>query len=236
MHKILITGANGGIGFELIKKLQKENFYLIATVRNKKSKLELINKLNHNLNNLEILIYDLNEEIPQDVINEIENSDYIINNAGVGGDLSNNRMDNKTNSIFDFKWDELEKTAKINAEVPRKIMSICIPKMIERNFGRVLNVSSARARLMSVVGEESAPCYDISKTILNAYTAHIGQRLRGTNVFVNSMCPGWCKTSMGGENAPENASDGAERIINLIKNDFYNRNGMFFIDNKISHF
>ena len=55
--------------------------------------------------------------------------------------------------------------------------------------------------------------YNASKTALNAYTVHLAYELKGTSIKVNSACPGWVKTDMGGENAPGTVEEGADTPV-----------------------
>lgn len=54
----------------------------------------------------------------------------------------------------------------------------------------------------SVYTKIQAPAYRMSKTLLNAITALLAKELRGSNILVNSICPGWVNTDMGGPEAP----------------------------------
>jgi NAD(P)-dependent dehydrogenase (short-subunit alcohol dehydrogenase family) len=83
--------------------------------------------------------------------------------------------------------------------------------MRERGFGRVVNVSSGMGQLSDMNG--GSPAYRLSKTALNALTRILADELRGTNVLVNSVCPGWVRTDMGGPHARLSVEDGADTIV-----------------------
>jgi Dehydrogenases with different specificities (related to short-chain alcohol dehydrogenases) len=84
------------------------------------------------------------------------------------------------------------------------LCQVLIPLM--KGEGRVVNVSSGSGQLADMDGGWSA--YRMSKTCLNALTRILAAELKGTNVKVNAVCPGWVKTDMGGSHAlrqPEDA-------------------------------
>ena len=124
----------------------------------------------------------------------------------------------------------------INATAPRKLMSIVLPRMKERGWGRIVNVSSARACISNIVGQDSIPAYRLSKLALNGITALAGYENMNTGVLVNSLCPGWCKTDMGGPQATDTPEQGAERILSLAELSDDGPTGTFFIDGKPSSF
>ena len=57
----------------------------------------------------------------------------------------------------------------------------------------------------------------MSKTALNAVTRHWANHLRSKGIAVNSVCPGWVRTDMGGRGAPRSVVKGAETIVWLAK-------------------
>ena len=86
-----------------------------------------------------------------------------------------------------------------------------VPGMVERRFGRVVNVSSEAGQLASM--RTYAPAYAMSKAALNAFTVQLGEATRGTGVLVNSASPGWVRTAMGGPGAPRSVEEGADTIV-----------------------
>ncbi|HEY9845551.1 MAG TPA: SDR family NAD(P)-dependent oxidoreductase, partial [Candidatus Caenarcaniphilales bacterium] len=86
-----------------------------------------------------------------------------------------------------------------------------VPLMREHNYGRVVNVSSGAGQLADM--SSNYPAYRMSKTALNALTRILADELKQTNVLVNSLCPGWVKTDMGGANAPRTPEEGADTIV-----------------------
>ena len=98
--------------------------------------------------------------------------------------------------------------------------------MQKQNFGRIINVSSGWGSFNE--GLEGPAPYSISKATLNALTKVLAKELQD-NVTINSMCPGWVHTRMGGENAPLTPEQGADTIV-WLANQSDTINGQFFRD------
>jgi len=98
------------------------------------------------------------------------------------------------------------------------------------NGGRIINVSSGLGSL-SDMGDYS-PAYSISKAALNAVTRQFSALLRSKNISVNSVCPGWVRTDMGGMNASRSVEKGAETIVWLADKAPQKLTGSFFRDKK----
>lgn len=238
MRSVLITAANSGLGLPTTLMLLRRGCHVIATTRSSQGEETIrsaaVQYVERGLLTIEYL--DLSEdELPSSIVAALKHVDGVINNAGTGADLSQTRGCGK-GSALDMIWSDFESAMWVNANGARRIMKHCVPFMSERNYGRIVNVSSARASLENIVGEVGAPCYDISKTVLNALTAHVGHELQGSNVLVNSVCPGWCATSMGGSAAPDTPEQGAARILHVLDLPADGPNGKFFMNNQVVPF
>lgn len=238
MRSVLITAANSGLGLPTMMALLHRGCQVVATTRNDKGEETIRRAAKKYIESggLTIEYLDLSEnELPTSIVAALQHVDGVINNAGTEADLPQTRGCGK-GSALDMVWSDFEQAMWINANGARRIMQHCVPFMSERNYGRIVNVSSARASLGNIVGEVGAPCYDISKTVLNALTAHVGHELQGSNVLVNSLCPGWCATSMGGANAPDTPEQGASRILHVLDLSANGPNGKFFMNNQVVPF
>jgi len=89
-------------------------------------------------------------------------------------------------------------------------------------------VSSEAGQLASMT--TYAPAYSMSKAALNAFTRQLAAATRGTGVLVNSACPGWVRTAMGGPGAPKTVEQGADTIVWLATLDPKGPTGGFFSD------
>ena len=100
--------------------------------------------------------------------------------------------------------------------------------LLKSSAGRIVNVSSGAGQL-SDMGTWS-PAYAASKTTLNAITCLLAAALKDKGIAVNSVCPGWCRTEMGGPNAPRSVEEGAAGIVWLAADAPQDKTGLFWRD------
>ncbi|MDQ3745205.1 MAG: SDR family NAD(P)-dependent oxidoreductase, partial [Acidobacteriota bacterium] len=81
----------------------------------------------------------------------------------------------------------------------------------QSRHARVVNVSSESGSLTSMGG--GTPAYSVSKVALNALTRMLADELRSSRILVNSVCPGWVATEMGGPQAPRTVEEGAASVV-----------------------
>jgi NAD(P)-dependent dehydrogenase (short-subunit alcohol dehydrogenase family) len=102
------------------------------------------------------------------------------------------------------------------------------PMMRKARYGRIVNLSSGMGQLTEMNG--GYPAYRVSKTALNALTRIFSEELLESGVLVNSACPGWVKTDMGGPNADRSVEEGADTIVWLATLPEGGPTGAFFRD------
>src|ERR1041384_4454311 len=98
-----------------------------------------------------------------------------------------------------------------NVYGPLLMCQALIPMMVKNNYGRVVNVSSGMGQLTDMNG--GYPAYRLSKVRLHALTRILTDELETYNILVNSVCPGWVKTAMGGAGATRSVDKGAETAV-----------------------
>jgi NAD(P)-dependent dehydrogenase (short-subunit alcohol dehydrogenase family) len=148
--------------------------------------------------------------------------DVLVNNAGI---LLDDDID-----LLDLPAETLRETFETNVFAPIAVAQALVPGMITRGYGRVVNVSSQAGQLSSM--GTYAPAYSMSKAALNAFTRQLAAATKDTGVLVNSACPGWVRTDMGGRNAPRSVEQGADTIVWLATLDAKGPTGGFFSDRK----
>jgi NAD(P)-dependent dehydrogenase (short-subunit alcohol dehydrogenase family) len=146
--------------------------------------------------------------------------DVLVNNAAV--------LLDEGQLLATLAPDDLRRTFETNVFAPIAVTQAFLPGMLSRGFGRIVNVSSEAGQLASM--GTYAPAYSISKTALNAFTRQLAAATRGTGVLVNSACPGWVRTDMGGPAAPRSVSEGADTIVWLATLGAKGPTGGFFSD------
>ena len=209
---ILITGGNRGLGLAMVKKFCDLGFSVYATYRNENQLLEVKNEIAGK----QVTWLKLDVTKTADIRN-IHNFfrenkiklDVLVNNAGVFLET----RDNPSQSSSLLKVDPviILKTIETNTVGPIKLIQAMIPLMIENGGGRVINISSGLGSLDEMGG--NWPGYRMSKTSLNAVTRILHAECHDKGIYVNSICPGWCRTDMGGQEASQSAEEGVETVV-----------------------
>lgn len=230
MKIALVTGANRGLGFETSKQLAKKGFKVYMASRDEeKGKLasEILKSEGLDVASLKMDVTKTKEI--RDAVDLLKSHneipDVIVNNAGVFLEMLPGSGKNESTLTVDPVI--ILKTIETNTMGPLKLLQAFIPLMQEKGGGRVINISSGMGQLSEMRGK--APGYRISKTSLNALTCILNAELEGTNIFINSVCPGWVKTDMGGESAPRSVEEGVKTTVWLATCDD-SPSGKFFRD------
>jgi NAD(P)-dependent dehydrogenase (short-subunit alcohol dehydrogenase family) len=223
----LVTGANRGLGLETCRQLAKLGITVILTSRDS-LKGERAKDLLYRQDGIKVVSHplDVNNENSVIQIKKFINKQYghldiLINNAGIF-------PDNHNKSALDSSVEILRLAMETNLYGPFRLCQAFIPMMLENNYGRVVNLSSGMGQLSDMNG--CCPGYRMSKTALNALTRSLADELRGTNVLINTMCPGWVRTDMGGPNATRDVKEGTDTIIWLATLPEDGPSGGFFRD------
>ena len=147
--------------------------------------------------------------------------DALVNNAGiiVEGD----------NAILEISDELFRKTLETNTLGALRVTRAFVSLLRKSKAPRVINVSSGGGQLTG--GADGwAPAYCISKTALNGVTSQLAAAL--PKFAVNSVCPGWVRTDMGGENASRSVEEGADTIVWLAAEAPHELTGKFLRDRK----
>ena len=224
MKTVLVTGGNRGIGYEVCKQLGELGFHIFLSARDKEKGIEAVEKLRNENIEVDFIQMDVaNEESIKMTAVEFGkltlNLDVLINNAAILGDSEIEKM--PTIEL----WNVLN-TNSIGVFI---VIREFLPFMDKGS--RIINVSSGAGALHDM--GSYAPAYSISKTTLNAVTKQFAASLRRKKIAVNSVCPGWVRTDMGGWSAPRSVKKGAETIIWLATESPQNKTGLFWRDKKV---
>jgi NAD(P)-dependent dehydrogenase (short-subunit alcohol dehydrogenase family) len=204
----LVTGANRGIGFEVVRQLARLGFSVILGARDARKGDEAAASLA--LDGLKVFASRLDvtdergvEESRSWVAGRFGRLDVLVNNAGVLYDTWQ-RAENA-----DFRT--VREAFETNTLGAWRVSKAFIPLLRGSARGRVVNVSSESGSLASMGG--GTPAYSVSKAALNALTRMLADELRRERILVNSVCPGWVATEMGGAGAPRTPEEGAAGIV-----------------------
>lgn len=231
----VVTGANRGLGFACCKLLAEKGCTVILTSRDKEKGLVAAKKLQA-LGYKEVFFEELDvtkekgiEKAIENIVKEHKKIDILINNAGVFYDEGEN-MEDMPHTIENIPLDLIKKTIEINLYGPILLTQKVLPIMRKNKFGRIVNVSSGMGQ-MAEMGS-GFPSYRISKTALNVFTRNLAFEVKKENILINSVCPGWCRTDMGGKEATRSAEEGAEGIVWAATLPDKGPSGKFFRDKK----
>ena len=224
----VVTGANRGIGFEICRQLAQRQIHVVLTSRNTAQGRAACITLQDA--GLPVTYYKLDVTSARGIkalaafaAKQFGRVDVLVNNAGI-------MIDPRGSRFLDSSLQTYRDTLETNVFGPLLLTQALLPLMKQRNYGRIVNLSSGLGQL-SDMGTET-PAYRISKTALNALTRLVAAETRGANILVNSMNPGWVKTSMGGPNAPRTVAQGADTAVWLATLPDSGPTGGFFRDRK----
>ncbi|MCT8334744.1 SDR family NAD(P)-dependent oxidoreductase [Leptospira sp. 85282-16] len=221
----LVTGANRGIGKQVSIDLAKQGIYVLIGARNPGEAEDTLAAVKA-VGKGEILSLDVSKEHSisaalDTITGSFGKLDILVNNAGIFADPG---------SFFDTTSEDLHRTLLVNLYGPLRLIQTFLPMMIQNNFGRIVNVSSGMGQLSDMGG--GYPAYRISKTAINALTNVASAEAVGKNIKINSVCPGWVKTDMGGASATRPVEKGAETIVWAATLPDGGPTGKFFRDKK----
>ncbi len=213
MHTAIVTGANRGAGRETARKLVLQGYRVILTSRDEFKGKQAVDEVKQEIGRkipgdlvyrqLDVTDRESIRNLHSFVISEFGAADVLVNNAAVLLD-QNGRM-------LETPLDIYHLTMETDVFGPLALCQAFIPRMVERNYGRVVNVSSGAGQVENMVDDMTA--YRLSKLALNGITLILADSVAGTNVLVNAVCPGWLRTGMGSPNATYSAEEGAEGIV-----------------------
>jgi len=150
--------------------------------------------------------------------------DILINNAAI--------LNDRSSSSLDIDADAFREAIDINLTGAFLLSQAAAAMMSQQRYGRIVNVSTDMATHESGLAAGGYPAYRVSKAALNAMTRVMAADLRGTNVLVNAMSPGWVRTDMGGAGAPRTVEQGADTAVWLATLPDRGPTGGYFRDRK----
>ena len=176
----LVTGASRGIGLAIATRLREAGATVLCPSR---GELDLASN-----DSMDTYLAALTESV-----------DILVNNAGI----------NPLGSGVEASDSDLVDTLQVNLVAPLRLVKALAPRMVERRYGRILNISS----IWSLVSKPRRVLYSASKAGLNGVTRSLAVKLAGHNVLVNAIAPGYVNTDLTRKN---NTSDELDAIVQTI--------------------
>jgi NAD(P)-dependent dehydrogenase (short-subunit alcohol dehydrogenase family) len=228
----LVTGGNRGLGFEIVRQLAEKGLKTVLAARDPEKGRVAAEQLASAGVQTAIAVLDVNDQTSIDtavaeVLRLNGRLDVLVNNAGISLDGSRAAVAD----VLDVSPDIARQTYETNVLGPMRLIQAIAPHMRERQYGRIVNVSSRMGQL-SGMGARS-PGYRMSKAALNALTRIAAAELDGAGIKVNAMHPGWVRTDMGGSSAPVSVQEGADTAVWLATLPPEGPTGQFFENRKV---
>ncbi len=185
---VFITGSTRGIGRSGAFAFAKKGYTVILNGRKETEKTKkLIKDIQNYSSKSQIFYFDISKQDEvikycQKIIAEYKKVDVLINNAGIVKDRTFLKMS------FE-EWDDVIKTNLYGAFYITKQI---LPVMIEKGFGRIINISS----IIGVTGNFGQTNYSASKAAILGFTKSLAKEMASRNITVNAVCPGFVDTEM----------------------------------------
>lgn len=221
----IVTGGNRGIGLEIGRQLARRGLRVLLTARDRSRGQESAAALRDEGLDVDFQRLDVTDQtsvrrLVKDVADHLGRADVLVNNAAIYVD--------RGHSAVEVDLALVRQTMETNFYGPLRLCRLFVPLMQRHGYGRVVNVSSRMGSLHHMGGRSLA--YRTSKTALNALTRVLAAELRGSNILVNSVDPGWVRTDMGGVHATRSVEEGADTAVWLATLPDDGPTGGFFRD------
>ena len=181
---IIVTGASGGIGNSIVKKLDKAGANILASG----TRIEKLEELKKNFENIKILKFDISQsdkisEFIENATNELGGSlDGLVNNAGITQD----------NLAIRMSLEEWQKVININLTSTFLMSKFAIKKMLKNKSGKIVNITS----VVGHTGNLGQANYTASKAAIVAMSKSLAIEYAKKNININCISPGFIKTAM----------------------------------------
>jgi len=207
---ILITGANRGIGLEMVKYSMEQGWRVFACCRNPHNADDLFNLAKPSNGQISVHIADMQElSTLQALSYELRNDaiDMLVNNAGVYGSDKN-----KFGSVDVDNWLH---TFQINSIAPLKMVE-AFTEQLAMGKNKIVACMSSKMGSMADNGYGNSYIYRSSKAALNAVVKSLSIDLKEQSIITVALHPGWVKTDMGGPNAEISTRECVEQLFSHL--------------------
>jgi NAD(P)-dependent dehydrogenase (short-subunit alcohol dehydrogenase family) len=187
----LVTGANRGIGLEVVRQLAERGFTAVLGSRDHgkgRAAAEELGGLDVDPRRLDVADPDTVRKLAGELEAQYGRLDVLVNNAGILYDTWQRGVE--------ADLDVVREALATNLLGAWRTTQACLPLLRRSEHGRIVNVSSGSGSLSSMGA--GTPAYSVSKAALNALTRILAAELRSEGILVNAVCPGWVATDMGG--------------------------------------
>ncbi len=215
----LVTGATRGIGEQISNQLVELGATVYAGAR---EQADITAKEQRPIG-LDVTVEETLARAIERIKAETGRLDILVNNAGIAGPRS---------PLHETETRSIDETFGVNLRGPVVLTKLALPLLLERQGGRIVNVSSG----MGALGEGMSggyPAYRISKAGLNGLTTYLHGEYHDAGLLSNAACPGWVRTDLGSPEAPKSPEEGAETPVWLATFRPKSASGRFWRDRDV---
>mgnify|MGYP006166107689 FL=1 len=211
MKKVLITGANRGIGLEFVRQFTSRGDRVFATCRQPSEAIDLHDLKTQNPDLISITPLDVTDprsltDSHKFISAQTETLDLLINNSGINID---------DGSFGSFNLETMKSILTINSIAPMMVTQQYLDLIKTSSEPKIINISSINASLTNLV-PRGYYSYSASKAALNMYSLRLSHDLKKTGVIIIMLHPGWVKTDMGGPNADITPQDSIKSMLQFF--------------------
>ena len=223
-----MTGANRGIGRETARQLAAKGYSVVLSARDEAKANAAAEELTAEGGDVKALVLDVSDpasidRAAADLVNDPGELDVLVNNAGIGSDFGV--------AGADPDFDAIQRALDTNFFGAYRLTVALLPLLRKSSSPRIVSVSSGMGGIAEMGGW--SPGYRVSKASLNAMTRILSTELKEAGFLVNSACPGFVATDMGGQfGAKKSVEDGASGVVWLATLPDDGPTGGFFRDGK----
>jgi len=219
----IVTGANRGIGLEVTRQLADLGYTVVLGSRDlgkgeaAAKKLQVGDRVM--ARRLDVTEQSTIDRLRDEIATTFGSVHVLVNNAAIHYDTWENAADADLRTV--------QEALDTNLFGAWRMCQAFIPLLRKSKHGRIVNVSSEAGSLASMGA--GAPAYAVSKVALNALTRMLAAELRRDRILINSVCPGWVATDMGGPGGRP-VGEGAASIVWAVELPDGGPTGGFFRD------
>jgi NAD(P)-dependent dehydrogenase (short-subunit alcohol dehydrogenase family) len=222
MRRVVVTGANRGLGLEFARQLLVAGDEVVATARRPKKSDELNKLATTSGGRLTVVGLDVGD--PDDVAHaalqigeRFDAVDLLINNAGIWTAPGEPERAS-SGALADLRTEPVLEVLRINAVAPLMVTQALAPRLARARRATVVNLTSGLGSISGAAARGNL-AYCMSKAALNMLTRQLAAELRTTGpqgVVVVAMSPGWVATDMGGASAPLEPAESVRGMLNVV--------------------
>ncbi|WP_417348322.1 SDR family oxidoreductase [Ferrimonas sp.] len=223
----VVTGSNRGLGWHVAHQLAEKGYHVVTCARSHEAATQVAESIRERGGEASPFMLDVCDAEQINALGAwlgqlFGGVEVLVNNAGVFIDQGQ--------SLSDITLEQWQQTLTTNVTGAMLMCKMILPLMRPRGYGRIVNVSSGYGSLAEM--GELQVAYRVSKAALNALTRVVASEVSDEGIKVNSVCPGWARTDMGGPQASRDPAESANWITWAATLDPQGPNGAFLRDGK----